>query len=204
MSKQICVQISFHFDNIGAHDIESEEDLMVALARLISCNLDINRWFIKLNSDLNGESLVIIDASKLPIVRSLREEQAALLQANHNNVLVWYENRIQMNARKRIAGSFHHHRMKVCEIIRLDLYPNWIAYANKIRHVGCLIEAEPPCTLAVVECVCLMEPTSVSCTSENCHLNMNEIDDNQDGVDNNQHTGEIPISIGFISLCVII
>lgn len=52
-----------------------------------------------------------------------------------------------MNARKRIAGSFHHHHMNQVEIIRRDLYPNWHAYANKIRHFGCLIEAEPPSTL---------------------------------------------------------
>ena len=94
-SKRVFIDANVNVP-IGAHDIDCEEDLLVALARLISCNLDIDRWFIKLNTDFNGESLAVVDCAKLPVVRSLREEHAALVQANHNSVLVWFDQRFDL------------------------------------------------------------------------------------------------------------
>lgn len=164
-AKRVFIQANVNVP-IGAHDIESEDDLIIALSRLIACNLDINRWFLRLNSDFNGESLCILDASKMPVVISLREEQAALLQANHFNSTIWFEQRIQISARKRIVGVFHHTRMQVVEIIRKDLYPNWIAFLQHIRRRGCIIEAEPASSLGYMDCVCLIEPPPPSSTTE--------------------------------------
>lgn len=62
---------------IGAHDIYSLDDMLVALSRLIASNLSINRWFVKLNCDLNNESLAYIDLKMVDIVRALRKEQVS-------------------------------------------------------------------------------------------------------------------------------
>lgn len=35
---------------LGAHDIYSEEDLVIALTKLIAAHLDVNRWVFKLDS----------------------------------------------------------------------------------------------------------------------------------------------------------
>ena len=49
---------------IGAHDVHTEDDLLIALTRLISSNLDVGRWIIRLNSDYNNEGTAYIDVKK--------------------------------------------------------------------------------------------------------------------------------------------
>ena len=45
LSKQLFTDAHINIP-VGAHDIHTEDDISIALARLIASNLDVNRWLV--------------------------------------------------------------------------------------------------------------------------------------------------------------
>ena len=80
--KKIFMEASVNIP-IGAHDIFSSDDLYIALSRLVSSNLDVQKWKCTLNQDHNNESVLVLDTSKMPIMSQLRHEQATLFEQNN-------------------------------------------------------------------------------------------------------------------------
>jgi IQ domain-containing protein H len=145
---------------IGAHDIYTEEDLLIALTRLISSNLSISRWILRLNVDYNNESTVVLDTARLPLVASLKIEQQMLMASSGNDTESWYERHVQLNARKRILHQLKELGLsEVLTICRDDIYPTWSGhYVRFLTQIGVVIEAEPPLLLGRIESCCFISP----------------------------------------------
>jgi len=60
---------------IGAHDIRSQEDLAIALAKLIAVNLDVEEWSLRADADLGAVGVAYIKTSDLACVNGLREDR---------------------------------------------------------------------------------------------------------------------------------
>jgi len=143
---------------IGAHDIHSQDDLFIALSRLISSNLDVNRWIIRLNMDANNEATVILDVHKLQIVHELRLEQAKLIEQNGNSGS-WFSRQVQSSVRKRILAVLKTGLDKQVKICRKDIYPSWPAFADRMHRIGGVVEADPIEKLGYVDGMCFVSST---------------------------------------------
>ena len=144
---------------IGAHDINSTEDLFLALGRLIASNLDVNRWILRLNLDFNNESTVFLDVSKLPIVQKLRQEQTKLFEQNNGNTGSWFSRPVQLSVRKRIIHSFQNDFESRIRICRKDIYLNWYDWLSRLHRIGGVVEAEPLEKLGFVDGMVFISPT---------------------------------------------
>lgn len=90
---------------VGVHDVYTEEDILVALARLIATNTDVNRWVLKLNHDYNNESACIFTLDKMPFLKVIRDERTTLQKLNENDAHFWYGRSIQVSVRKRLLKA---------------------------------------------------------------------------------------------------
>jgi hypothetical protein len=77
-SKRLLMESSVNIP-VGAHDIYNEEDLLLSLSRLLSSNLSISRWYLRLNKDHNDNSLITLNTYELPILQNLKVEQQMLI-----------------------------------------------------------------------------------------------------------------------------
>jgi len=143
---------------IGAHDIHSQDDLFIALSRLISSNLDVNRWIIRLNMDANNEATVILDAHKLEIVHALRMEQVQLIEQNGSSG-GWFSRQVQSSVRKRILAVLKNSLEKHVKICKKDIYPSFTAFAERMHRIGGVVEADPIEKLGYVDGMCFVSST---------------------------------------------
>ena len=132
-----CVNIP-----VGAHDISNEEDFMVALCRLITSNIDVERWGFRLNTDYNNETYAYFEPGELEIIRKLRIERQMLIRSNENNPAVWFANPVQLSVRKRLMPQLVEEIAYVVNITKIDIFPSWKDYCNGVALYGALIEAE--------------------------------------------------------------
>jgi len=68
---------------IGAHAIKTQDDLVIALVKLIAANLDVEEWVLRCEDDLPGGAALGVarfQAAALPEVHRLRQERAQLLK----------------------------------------------------------------------------------------------------------------------------
>lgn len=142
---------------IGAHDIYSVEDLMVALTRLIASNLSVVRWVIRLNYDENHESCIIFDAEKFNLILSLRAEQNELMGENEN-LSAWYARPIQLSVRRRLLNALKKEFLQKIRLCRKDIYDSWDVYAKYMRNYGAVIEAEPIEIIGHITIACFITP----------------------------------------------
>jgi hypothetical protein len=156
-SKKVFMESNVNIP-IGAHDIFSQEDLYIALSRLVASNLDVNRWLIKLNFDYNGEATVVLDSKKMNVVHALRAEQATLFEQNLGNTGSWYSRPVQLSVRKRIVEEMKAKFVRLVRICRPDLYPSLDSFIAQMRHVGAVVEAEPLEKLGCVDAMCFVAP----------------------------------------------
>lgn len=142
---------------IGAHDVHTQDDLLIALTRLMSSNLDVTRWMIRLNTDFNNEGTAYINTNELQVMLDLRKEQKTLMNANADSE-AWFERHVQLNARKRILNGLNETGMSVIHICRPDIYPDYKSFVEFIKLYGAVVEAEAPSIRGYVESYCLMHP----------------------------------------------
>lgn len=142
---------------IGAHDIYSGDDLMIALSRLIASNIGVERWLVRLNYDSNGESTVYLDVNKLPIVGQLRREQLEMAGDLHN-IGAWFTRQMQLSVRKRIITSLKKDLAGKVRICRRDIFSSWAMFLKLLKNIGAVIEAEPLEKLGRVDGLCFISP----------------------------------------------
>ncbi|CAM9563669.1 unnamed protein product, partial [Choristocarpus tenellus] len=128
---------------LGAHDIYSEDDFMVALTKLIASNLNVQRWKIKIDACHENQAMALFDTTSISCMEGLHRERAQLIQRQGGSPAVWHHPDVQLLARARLLkclNSCLHHT-----IIILDrtAYPTWTAFIRQITRTGCVIEAEP-------------------------------------------------------------
>jgi IQ domain-containing protein H len=155
---------------VGAHDIFSEDDLIVALSRLISTNLDIRRWVLKLNYDHNNESVAYIDVEKLSVINGLRKEQAKILAESKNNLLSWYSRPVQFSVRQRIISTLRNEFPRKVVICNTHIYPKWENYLAQVQVHGLVIEEEPIEKLGYVEGLCFVDPQGEITYHDDCEM----------------------------------
>lgn len=142
---------------IGAHDIFSVDDLLVALSRLVASNISIKRWLIRLNSDWNNESTTYLDMDKIPLITNLRTEQNQMAGSN-NNGGSWYSRQVQMAVRKRVLAVLKDDLTFRMKWSRKDIYLDWDYYTRLLRQFGAVIEADPIERLGHVDGLCFVDP----------------------------------------------
>ena len=148
-----CVNIP-----VGAHDIYTIDDLLVALSRLLACNLHVRRWNLRLNYDFNNESCAVLDTNKIPLVGSLREEQKSLFESTNNQTGSWYTKNVQLSVRKRLLESLTVELPSKIVICRKDLHGSWDKYLRHASKVGMVVEAEPLDRLGFVDSMAFIDP----------------------------------------------
>jgi hypothetical protein len=159
ISKRIFMEASANIP-IGAHDINNNDDLIIALSRLIASNIDVKRWLIRLNTDSNNESCVCVDVDRFSIYSSLKEEQEGVVKTN-GHISAWFSKNIQLNIRKRLMEVLKKELPRKVKINRKDIYPTWDVYMQHIRHIGAIIEGQPLELLGYVNGLCIIEPDGV-------------------------------------------
>ena len=127
---------------IGSHDIYSNDDLLLGLTRLIAANLGIIRWNVKLNSDHNNETSLILDVEKIPLILELRTEQFTLL-GDKDNTASWFSRPVQLAVRKRILTTLQKEYVNKVKICRKDIFSSFDNYVRLLKLYGAVIEAEP-------------------------------------------------------------
>lgn len=132
-----CVNIP-----VGAHDINNEEDFLVALCRLTASNLDVERWGFRLNTDFNNETYAYFEPGVLEIIKKLRVERQMLIRSNDNNPAVWFANPVQLSVRKRLMPALIDELADVVNIAHTNIFPSWKDYCGGVARYGALIEAE--------------------------------------------------------------
>lgn len=129
---------------LGAHDIYDEDDLLVSLAKLIASNLDIQRWYIKLNPLRGNLGLAIIESATIGCIEALKKEKAQLRGANGDSPSIWYHSDIQLLARSKLLKGLREKLRSSVTIVNKNLFPSWECFLATLRRVGGVIEAEPP------------------------------------------------------------
>lgn len=156
-SKKIFVDCGVSFA-MGAHDIASQDDFMLALSRLIASNLDVNRWIFRLNSDVVNETVAILDTAKCSLVRVLRSEQTAMLQKHNADPQAWFSKHVQASVRKRLVYVLETDLPELVQIGRTDVFSDWAVYMRSAGKYGMVIEAEAPEILGHVDGMCFIDP----------------------------------------------
>lgn len=152
---------------IGAHDVYDEEDLMVALTKLIACNLHVRRWHIKVDVCQGNRGLAVLDTSSLACMSGLKREKAQLERANGGPSGVWHHPDVQLLARARLLKTLRRCLHRVMSICNTGAYPTWAFFLGHLERVGGVIEAEAPGKRSHPSCSVFISPTGeIACLSE--------------------------------------
>eukprot|EP00903_Cladosiphon_okamuranus_P009520 g9070.t1 len=152
---------------IGAHDVYDEEDLMVALTKLIACNLHVRRWHIKVDVCRGNRGLAVLDTSSLACMSGLKREKAQLERANGGPSGVWHHPDVQLLARARLLKTLRRSLHRVMSICNTRAYPTWAFFLGRLARVGGVIEAEAPEKRSHPSCSVFISPSGeISCLSE--------------------------------------
>jgi hypothetical protein len=156
-AKRLFIDSNVNVPN-GTHDVTTEEDFIISISRLVAANLDVNRWRVKLNYDLNNDSYAVLPIHKFAILKALRQEMHHVTIMNGNNPSAWYSRPVQISARRKVISALNAELSSKIKIFRTDKYPSWNVYLKFMKLVGCVIEAEPPQVLGHVKGICFIEP----------------------------------------------
>ena len=152
---------------VGAHDVYDEEDLMVALTKLIAGNLHVRRWHIKVDACQGNRGLAVLDTSSLACMSGLKREKAQLERANGGPSGVWHHPDVQLLARARLLKTLRRSLHRVLSICNTGAYPTWAFFLGHLARVGGVIEAEAPEKRKHPSCSVFISPTGeISCLSE--------------------------------------
>ena len=124
---------------VGCHDIHSLQDLIIGLSRLMACNIDVRRWTVRLNYDLNNESIAILDTNRVAIMSDLAREQEQIVR--DSNISAWYSKQVQSSVRQKLMDALSAELPLKLVILNKDLYRNFDSYLKYVARDGCVIEA---------------------------------------------------------------
>lgn len=87
---------------LGAHDIYDQEDMVIALTKLIASQLDINTWLLKTDGDHDCSGVARLEVDRLPAVQELRRERLELVRVHRGDRGVWASPDVQLLARGKL------------------------------------------------------------------------------------------------------
>ena len=130
----------------GAHDIYDEEDLIIALAKLIAGRLDVQRWRFATDSDNGKSGRAFLDVASLDVVADLRAEKRKLTQLDIvRGEAAWCHPDVQTLARRKLLRALRSALPLHC-VVALpgqEVGSNWAEFAHLITQNGAVVEAEP-------------------------------------------------------------
>jgi len=135
---------------IGAHAVRSQEDLAIALAKLVAVHLDVEEWSLRANSDLGAVGVAYLKASDLGSVNALREQRhqqvkAAKDQGHQDPNHAWLHPDVQLLVRATLLKDLRAVLPLKVRFAAPHLYPGgWHDYLKHFLRGGGCVEAEPP------------------------------------------------------------
>ena len=120
----------------GAHDLYDEEDLLGALAQLISMHLDVPRWVFKLDDEFGGRGHAHVDTESLPCYQQLLKEHDAAPDE-------WEEEATQARVHQRLVAELLEVLPQRAVINMRWLWRTWADYVAAFKRSGGVIEASP-------------------------------------------------------------
>jgi len=120
----------------GAHDLYDEEDLLGALAQLISVHLDVPRWMFKLDDEFGGRGHAHVDTKSLPCYQQLLKEHDAAPDE-------WEEEATQAHVHQRLVAELLEVLPQRAVINMRWLWRTWADYVVAFKRAGGVIEASP-------------------------------------------------------------
>jgi len=125
---------------VGSRNIYNEEDLLIALTRLIASNLDVDAWVIRLNSDKGIEYSVRFDVGRFSEVKKIRSS----LRSNPG--IATAKNQLQLRMQILRFLKDNNILSKFALISDTELYPSWTVFLHFLSSVGGVLDAIPPGT----------------------------------------------------------
>jgi len=120
----------------GAHDLYEEDDLLGALAQLISMHLDVPRWIFKLDDEFGGRGHAHLDTKSLPCYQQLLKEYDAAPEA-------WEEEATLAHVHQRLVAELLEVLPQRAVINMRWLWRTWANFKDAFKAVGGVIEASP-------------------------------------------------------------
>lgn len=128
---------------VGARDIYTSANFLVALSTLIVSNMETKKWIFRLHDDLNNEHTAYLSVTKLSVTASLRAEMVAIQKSANSLSGSWHSKENQLEARKKMLRCLRDEISSKAVICRRDYYRSWEQYEKTFRVTGMVIEAEP-------------------------------------------------------------
>jgi len=146
----------------GAHDIYDVHDLYAYLAKLMVDNLNVSKWFFKIDNESGGRGLAWLESSSIRLWNVLREEYAA-----HESR--WQLPEVLASAQERLVVALRKHLPSRVHLAASQLYDGkWSNFATVFFRMGGIIEAAPSskAVLGSPSVNLLIDPDgSITCTS---------------------------------------
>uniref|UniRef100_A0A1I8J0H5 IQ motif containing H n=2 Tax=Macrostomum lignano TaxID=282301 RepID=A0A1I8J0H5_9PLAT len=122
----------------GDFDIYSLTQLLESLAQLITSNLTVTRWLLKLDSQFDGRGIGFMDVDKLPCYRwALRERRRYGEKWDKK----WAQEKVLLRVQEELPELLGSSATRVaCP----EAYPTWQAFQQEFLSQGGVIEACPP------------------------------------------------------------
>ena len=135
-------------------EIRTESDLLMALAKLIACDIQTDTWIITIStSSVWKQRKASLNIKRISICHALRKEyEEALQNANIGSAEdsvsnSWFSKSTQLDVRRRLllclrkelpdCVTIHRHQDSL-----LPPLPQWTRFLSEIAESGCIIEAE--------------------------------------------------------------
>jgi hypothetical protein len=154
---------------VGAHDIFDEDDLIVALAKLIAVHLDVQRWTIRADDDFENRSSAYLEVGEIECVCNMRRERTKFCASDR---MYWQREDVQTAAQQILIKTFQSRKsgkssksflgskiVLSCPEAHGQSYKRFL---NSICRVGAVVEAMPAQVQAFPCINMFIEPTGLT------------------------------------------
>lgn len=133
----------------GAHDIYGEEDLVVALAKLIAGRLEVERWRFATDNDNGTSGRAFLDVADVDVVADLRAEKRKLTQLDVvRGEAAWCHPDVQTLARRKLLRALRPALVHACVVALPGREVSaggsqWADFMELVNREGAVVEAQP-------------------------------------------------------------
>lgn len=149
---------------IGAVGIRSQDELFLALSKLIVENPTVLRWIIKLDAEMQGRGIAVLDTKRIrsydDVLKLFNLGSTTNSNINNNNNNNGNSNSpLTLNSNNnnnetptvgsatavaaKIYGELKEVAARRIKISLSAAYPDWAAFANAMKKMSCVVEAAP-------------------------------------------------------------
>jgi hypothetical protein len=147
---------------VGAHDVYDREELVTALVKLVATNLDVERWLVRVDDDVDGSLVAFLDVASLRCADELRRER---LRLTGDDGEYWMRPEVQEVARAKIEAEFQPNARGRGGLPSKLTLPNlaqggWTHFEEAFLRCGAVIEAAPGEVQGYPQVHLFIEPSS--------------------------------------------